>query len=51
MKLIAVTTHLKPEQVEAIDRLAKERQVKKAVMFRMAVGMFLKEYDTKEEEQ
>jgi len=44
---VPVTTHLLQWQVGAINRIARDRQVTKAAIFRMAIANFIKEYGEK----
>ena len=47
-KKIPVTTHLYEEQVETLNKIAKELQVTKAVLFRNAIDQLLKKYEDKQ---
>lgn len=47
-KKVPVTTHLYEEQVQMLNKIAKELQVTKAVLFRTAVEQLLKKYEDKQ---
>lgn len=47
-KKVPVTTHLYEDQVQMLNRIAKELQVTKAVLFRAAVEQLLKKYEDKQ---
>jgi len=45
---VPVTTHLYQRQIEQLNKVAKELQVTKAVLFREAVEQLLKKYEEKQ---
>ncbi|MBI5179188.1 MAG: ribbon-helix-helix domain-containing protein [Nitrospinae bacterium] len=45
---VPVTTHLYEDQVQMLNKIAKELQVTKAVLFRTAVEQLLKKYEEKQ---
>ncbi|MDH5476832.1 MAG: ribbon-helix-helix domain-containing protein [Nitrospinota bacterium] len=47
-KKVPVTTHLYQRQIEQLNKVAKELQVTKAVLFREAVEQLLKKYEEKQ---
>jgi len=47
-KKVPVTTHLYESQVIMLNKIAKELQVTKAVLFRTAVEELLKKYEDKQ---
>jgi len=47
-KKVPVTTHLYEDQVTMLNKIAKELQVTKAVLFRNAVEELLKKYENKQ---
>ncbi|MBI5638319.1 MAG: ribbon-helix-helix domain-containing protein [Nitrospinae bacterium] len=47
-KKVPVTTHLYEDQVQMLNKIAKELQVTKAVLFRAAVEQLLKKYEDKQ---
>ncbi|MDH5541865.1 MAG: ribbon-helix-helix domain-containing protein [Nitrospinota bacterium] len=47
-KKVPVTTHLYEDQVEMLNKIAKELQVTKAVLFRTAIEELLKKYENKQ---
>ncbi|MFQ5432741.1 MAG: ribbon-helix-helix domain-containing protein [Nitrospinota bacterium] len=47
-KKVPVTTHLYEEQVLQLNKIAKELQVTKAVLFRTAIEHLLQKYEDKQ---
>lgn len=47
-KKVPVTTHLYQRQIDHLNRVAKELQVTKAVLFREAIEQLLKRYEEKQ---
>ena len=47
-KKVPVTTHLYEDQVIQLNRIAKELQVTKAVLFRTAIEHLLQKYEDKQ---
>ena len=47
-KKVPVTTHLYEDQVVQLNRIAKELQVTKAVLFRTAIEHLLQKYEDKQ---
>ncbi len=47
-KKVPVTTHLYQRQIEHLNRVAKELQVTKAVLFREAIEQLLKRYEERQ---
>jgi predicted DNA-binding protein len=47
-KKVPVTTHLYESQVIMLNKIAKELQVTKAVLFRTAIEELLKKYEDKQ---
>lgn len=47
-KKVPVTTHLYQRQIDQLNKVAKELQVTKAVLFREAVEQLLKKYEEKQ---
>jgi len=47
-KKVPVTTHLYESQVIMLNKIAKELQVTKAVLFRAAIEELLKKYEDKQ---
>ncbi|MDH5638279.1 MAG: ribbon-helix-helix domain-containing protein [Nitrospinota bacterium] len=48
LKKVPVTTHLYQRQIDQLNRVAKELQVTKAVLFREAIEQLLKKYEEKQ---
>jgi predicted DNA-binding protein len=47
-KKVPVTTHLYQRQIDHLNRVAKDLQVTKAVLFREAIEQLLKRYEEKQ---
>ena len=47
-KKVPVTTHLYEDQVQMLNKIAKELQVTKAVLFRTAIEELLRKYEDKQ---
>ena len=47
-KKVPVTTHLYQRQIDQLNKVAKELQVTKAVLFREAIEQLLKKYEEKQ---
>ncbi len=47
-KKVPVTTHLFEDQVQMLNKIAKELQVTKAVLFRTAIEELLRKYEDKQ---
>ncbi|HJM83535.1 MAG TPA: ribbon-helix-helix domain-containing protein [Nitrospinota bacterium] len=47
-KKVPVTTHLYQRQINQLNRIAKDLQVTKAVLFREAIEQLLKRYEKKQ---
>lgn len=47
-KKVPVTTHLYEDQVQMLNKVARELQVTKAVLFRTAIAHLLKKYEDKQ---
>jgi len=47
-KKVPVTTHLFEDQVQQLNKIAKELQVTKAVLFRKAIEELLQKYEDKQ---
>ncbi|MDH5509346.1 MAG: ribbon-helix-helix domain-containing protein [Nitrospinota bacterium] len=48
LKKVPVTTHLYQRQIDQLNKVAKELQVTKAVLFREAIEQLLKKYEEKQ---
>jgi len=47
-KKVPVTTHLYQRQIDQLNKVAKDLQVTKAVLFREAIEQLLKRYEEKQ---